>query len=506
MHEEILSVQQRRRWDTFTIKQGGISSLVLMEEASRAFVHLFKERITPTATIHILVGIGNNGGDGLVIARLLHAHGYKVRIYAVGDKSCASPDCLAQWKKNEALSLPTTVVTVRTVFALTDGDVVIDALFGTGLSRALHGLAAQVVQAVCATGTFRVSVDIPSGLFADKSSKGGTVFSADWVITFQTPPLAFFMPENACWVKEWSVTDIGLHTTYPSTVVTPNKWLLEEKIANFLPVRPTFFHKGMAGRGLLIAGSKGMMGAALLAARGSLLAGLGMLHVHVPKGCAHIVHTSLPEAMVYEDEHPHFFTYCEATCSNMNAIALGPGLGQHFPTAAALKHLLRTYQGPLVLDADALNILSTYPELLLDVPKDAILTPHPGEFRRLVGDWQDDFERIEKLRAFSKKHHLTMVLKGAYTSIATPEGTVWFNTTGNAGMSTAGAGDVLTGVILGFLVQGILPWQAALLAVWIHGKAGDRAQHSKGTHALLASDIISHLPDALRAIESENGS
>ena len=501
--EEILSAQQVKAWDAFTIKKQAIAASVLMERAGQAFVRLFRARIGTMRPVHIFAGVGNNGGDGLVVARLLHALGYEVRVYVVGDLSRASPDFIVQWSRSEGAPYPIACVTPTHSFSFSSREVLVDALFGTGLSRPLRGRVAALVHRLNASPALRVSIDRPSGLLAEAASSAGTVFSADWVICFQSPPLSFFMPENTPFVKEWSAVDIGLDGAYLATINTPYRRITVRLVANFLPVRPLSFHKGMAGRGLLIAGCKQMMGAAILSGRASLCSGLGLLTMHVPRGCDAVVQAVLPEAIVHEDEHPHFFTHSALDPNSADALAIGPGLGQNFPTAAALRSLLQRAKKPMVLDADALNLLSVYREMLHEVPKNSILTPHPGEFSRLVGHWHNDFERLENQRAFSSRYQVITLLKGVYTAVTMPDGRVWFNTTGNPGMSTAGTGDVLTGIILGLLAQGIPPEKAVLLAVWLHGQAGDVVRETRGIYALVASDLINYLPSAFRELVDE---
>ena len=385
MCEHILSGEQRRAWDAYTLRECGLSSLSLMEQAAVAFVRLFKTKITRTASVHIFVGTGNNGGDGLVVARLLHAAGYSVAVYEVGERSRATQDCRAQWAQTQSLDFPQHKLNdPHALPSFSEEEVVIDGLLGTGLSRPLRGHLAKIVEQLSDSPAFRVSIDIPSGLLADASS-AARVFAADWVVTFQSPPLAFFMPENAPFVRQWSVVDIGLAAAYPTRLTTPHKLLTQKTLAGILSPLPTFLHKGRAGHALLIAGSAGMMGAALLAAKGALSSGLGRLHVHVPRGCGALVHMARPEAMVCEDEHPQFFSRTTADPTKIDAVAVGPGLGTHFPTVVALKDLLARCRRPVVLDADALNILSAHPELLALVPKNSILTPHPGEFFAVGG-------------------------------------------------------------------------------------------------------------------------
>jgi NAD(P)H-hydrate epimerase len=266
-------------------------------------------------------------------------------------------------------------------------------------------------------------------------------------------------------------------------------------IKAILHERSKFSHKGNFGHALLIAGSYGKMGAAVLSARAAMRSGLGLLTVHIPKSCYEIIQTSVPEAMASVDPSDEWFTSSPVT-KNFDSIGVGPGIGQEKQTAKALKDLLENFSKPIVLDADALNILGANKELQELIPKGSILTPHPKEFERLVGSWDNDFERLQKQIDFSRKTNTIVLLKGANTSISTPEGKVYFNNTGNPGMATGGSGDVLTGLVTGLLAQGYTPEESAILGAWIHGLAGDRAAINKGQETLIASDIIDHLPEA----------
>jgi hydroxyethylthiazole kinase-like uncharacterized protein yjeF len=452
---KLLNAAQIRDWDAFTIANEPISPEGLMERASNAFAKWFVSRFDTNEKIAIVCGKGNNGGDGVVIGRLLAGRGYDVRVFKVGDPLNLGPFTI-----------------------------VVDAIFGSGLSRPAEGVYAQAIQKVNTSNAKKIAVDVPSGLMMDSHSEGDIV-KADYTITFQVPKLAFMMPENAEYVGEWRVVDIGLSPLYKSD--SDNFYV--DHIS--LRKREKFAHKGDFGRALLIAGSLGKMGACVLASRATLRSGVGLLTVHVPKCGYNIIQTSVPEAMATVDVNEDHFSDAGET-QHYNVIGIGPGIGI---TASTISGLRKTLQAgkPMILDADALNILSSSRELLHLIPPGSILTPHPGEFKRLVGEWKNDFERLELQKQLATQTRSVIVLKGAHTSIAAPEGQVFFNSTGNPGMAKGGSGDVLTGVLTGLLSQKYSALEAAIIGVFTHGKAGDIAAGKMGENAVLAGDIVENL-------------
>jgi hydroxyethylthiazole kinase-like uncharacterized protein yjeF len=367
-------------------------------------------------------------------------------------------------------------------------------LFGTGLSRRVEDLQEAVIKKMNDTAAYKIAVDVPSGLQIDKPSVG-TIFKADFTLTFQLPKLAFLLPENFQYVGNWQAARIGLDKKFIDGADT-NYLLLEKKdVKALLKTRNKFDHKGNNGKALLIAGSYGKMGAAVLAARAAMRTGLGLLTTHVPAAGLTIIQNGSPESMASSDAHEHYFT-TTPPCEDVDAVGIGPGIGLHNETKRAFEKLLQQSKKPLVIDADAITLLANHPSLLLLLPPQSILTPHPGEFRRLVGDWANDFDRLEKQRNFSKQIGGIVVLKGAHTSITSPDGKVYFNSNGNPGMATAGSGDVLTGMITSLLAQGYRPLDSAIVGVFLHGCAGDLAARKTGETSLIASDIIDFIPQA----------
>lgn len=469
-----------------------IRSLDLMERAAQAFCTAFAQRYSDREQpVCIFCGPGNNGGDGLAIARILHHEGYHVQVY-----TCAiSPNTSADYQANLKRLPRWNAVAVKTVAEsdpmpeLPEQAIIVDGLFGSGLNRPVEGYWGALLQYVNAQPTRRVAIDIPSGVFADQATTGIS-FHAHHTITFQLPKLAFFFPENEVRIGRWEVVPIGLHA--PTLAETDTTYYYTDKLAAAKLLRPRkrYSHKGTFGHALLICGSYGMIGAAILSTRAGLRSGAGLVTVHLPHTGYAIMQSAVPEAMVSIDRHE--FQWSEVPdLTPFKAIGLGCGIGQKVTTATALRDLLDT-DGlpPLVLDADALNLLSQMDDGLDRVPPGSILTPHPGEFRRLTKSFDNYLEQLHAIRELAKSKKCTFVLKGADTAVAGPDGQIWFNGSGNPGMATAGSGDVLTGLLTGLLAQGYPPEQAAILGVYMHGLAGDLAAQELEHEALLAGDII----------------
>jgi NAD(P)H-hydrate epimerase len=379
-------------------------------------------------------------------------------------------------------------------------DVLIDAIFGSGLSWPVEGIYAQAIEAINASGGIRIAVDIPSGLFADKHSTG-PIIRAHHTVTFQLPKLAFLFPENYPYVGTWHLIDIGLHKIFIREATTAHHYLTKKSVRKILKGRSTFNHKGDFGRGLLIAGSYGKMGACVLAARAALRAGMGLLTVHIPGIGYSILQSTVPEAMASVDDDEKIFSSVPST-ESFDVIGIGPGLGLAKETVAAFTKILASGK-PMVIDADALNILSAHRELLHLIPAGSILTPHPREFERLTSPWKDDYDRLDKQIKLSKDLKSVVILKGAHSSMTTPDGQVYFNSTGNPGMATGGSGDVLTGVLTSLLAQHYTAEEAAILGVFLHGLSGDIAVRDTGMASLIASDLIDFLPMAFKDLARE---
>jgi ADP-dependent NAD(P)H-hydrate dehydratase / NAD(P)H-hydrate epimerase len=498
---KVLSPSQIKALDAHTIENEPIPSIDLMERASRAFVTWLTEHIDASKKTGIVCGTGNNGGDGLAIARMLKDWGYPVKVWIVRGGVAESDD----FKKNLGrIAGKQEIFEIRSESdkGLFSGcDVLIDAIFGSGLSRPVEGIYVQVIRCINSTEALKISVDIPSGLMAELPSSGEIV-RANYTISFQLPKLSFFLPQSYPFIGEWILVDIGLSKSFIKEADASNFQLTRKSVCKILRKRLKFSHKGTYGHALLIAGSRGKMGAAILASRAALRAGAGLLSVRVPQSGYEIIQSSVPEAMADLDAHNDFFTAPVGT-DKFTTIGIGPGLGQDHQTVRALATTLETFAKPMVIDADGLNILGANRELFHLVPSGSILTPHPKEFERLTGSWKNDFERLEKQKELAATLKSVVVLKGAYSSIATPEGNVFFNATGNPGMATGGTGDVLTGVLTGLMAQSYAAQEAATLGVFLHGLAGDIAVSERGINGLIASDIVDFLPNAFRKLSRE---
>ena len=470
-----------------------------MERAAASLVRHFTNEYTNENHVHIFCGQGNNGGDGLAMARMLSNHGYKADVYLLLYSDNKSEDFEANLDR-----LGETDVNIHRIYTKTDlpenplNGIIVDAIFGSGLNRALKDLPAHVVNYINEQECIVISIDIPTGVFADKPVEDPAVM-AHMVYTFQFPKLAFFMPNNGIYIQKWKVLDIGLDSDAIEAVDTVFVYNTLQDMRCIYKKRSRFSHKGSHGHVLLIAGSEGKAGAAILAARATLRSGIGLLTMHLPKNLVIILQIAVPEAMCQADKSTSVLSNAPSL-ENYNAIGIGPGLGQHEETCDMMTDFLKRCKMPVVLDADGLNILALKKELWDDMPEGSILTPHPGEFKRLAGAWKNDFDKLKKQIDISKQRKVVIVLKGAHTSISTPDGMLYFNSTGNHGMATAGSGDSLTGLITGLLAQGYTSVEAARLAVFIHGLAGDLALGNQHPNSLIASDIISQFGHAFQHI------
>ena len=501
---KVLSIDKIRAADAYTIQHEPISSINLMERAASQLFSWITKYVDQTHTFIIFAGSGNNGGDGLALGRLLAKADYKVEIYIIRYNDKTSDDFQVNYKRASAIDSIniSNIKTLDEFPEVEEEDIIIDSIFGSGLTRPIKGFLGGIIKKINESAALKVAIDIPSGIFSDTSSvrNDGAIVRADYTLSFQFPKLAFLMPENDSFVGEWHILDIGLHHQYINSVQTDNFFLVKEDVAPLIKKRSKFSHKGTFGHALLIAGSYGKMGAAILAAEACLRSGVGLLHTHIPKVGYQIMQTALPEAMISLDRYENYFSEVP-DLSVYNAIGIGPGLGMEHQSQMALKLLIQEFSAPMVFDADALNILSENPTWLAFLPGGSILTPHPKEFERLAGKWNDDFERLELQREFAKRHNIYVVLKGAHSSICTPDGKCYFNSTGNPGMATAGSGDLLTGIITGLFAQGYSPGQAAVLGVYLHGLAGDLAEKRKGQEAMIAGDMIKSLGKAWKKIK-----
>ena len=508
---KILTAGEIREADAYTIRHEPIRSIDLMERAAKACTTwirnspLFRH---PKKKAILFCGPGNNGGDGLAIARMLAKLKCRTEVCLVISSGKTSTDFNANLKRLKAIrSVKIHQIKEQIPFAWfepEEGCFIIDALFGSGLNKPVEGPAAEAIRIVNASGLPVIAVDIPSGLPADGNpvQKGDAVIRATHTLTFQTPKLAFLLPENAPFTGDFSVLDIGLDEEFIATRSSKNHFLTMKDIRPMLRSRNKFAHKGTCGHALIVSGSYGKVGAGVLSSRACIATGAGLVTAVIPRCGYNILQSANPEVMV-EDGGAEDFIASVPSPGRFDAIGIGPGIGTSEETRQALKLLIQDVKQPMVLDADALNILSENPTWLSFLPQGSVLTPHPGEFRRLCGSTDNALERLKVQKAFSLKYGVYLVLKGAHTCITTPEGEAWFNSTGNPGMATAGCGDVLTGIITSLLAQGYAPKQAALLGVYLHGLAGDIAAGHLSEESLIARNLIEFLGAAFTFIREK---
>lgn len=498
---KILNTSQIRQLDAYTIEHEPIASIDLMERAAKKCYEWIRRHLKKHRTVHVFCGLGNNGGDGLVIARLLAGTGHKVSAYKILHAEKASEDFLTNEKRLSVVRN----LHLKTLSAgdpmpdIGAGELVVDAMLGSGLTRPLEGLLAKTVQHINAAEATVVAIDFPTGLFCEdnRGNDPRNIIKADYTLSFQVPKLAFMFAANENFLGSWYLIDIGLHQAAMKAADTKYHYLLASDISSIYRPRKKFAHKGHFGHAFLMAGSYGKVGAAVLTARAAVRSGTGLLTLQLPRCGYEVIQTAVPEAMCIPDEHPQFISEV-ADLEGFNVVGVGPGLGTHEQTARALKLLIQNTTVPMLIDADALNILSENPTWCGFLPKGSVFTPHPGEFDRIAGKTTDDFDRLEKAIELAHRFQVHIVLKGAHTVVVCPDGRCFFNSTGNPGMATGGSGDVLTGMILGWLAQNYSTLNSCLLGVYLHGRAGDLAAARKGHEGLTAGDIIDQIPKAIK--------
>jgi NAD(P)H-hydrate epimerase len=503
---KLFTSRQVAELDQFTIQNEPIAAVDLMERASLQVAGWIAREIPNEHLLYFFAGPGNNGGDALAIARMMAELGYQCRLCMLdlGKPLSGAPAINLERLQQQAKVEVTWIASPGQFPEIPDDALVVDGLFGSGLNRPLAGLPAELVNYLNGQVAEILAIDIPSGLFGEDNSDNTleTVIHATYTLTFQFPKLSFFFAENETVLGVWEVLPIGLHEEGIAEKETPFYFLDPLNVAPLLKSRSLFAHKGTFGHGLLIAGAYGKMGAAVLASKACLRSGIGLLTTHVPHSGTPILQTAVPEAMCSIDASDLMFTEFPKP-DQFSAVGVGPGIGTKLNSQRALKELLLAKPEALVLDADALNILAMRREWLDFLPVNSILTPHPLEFERLTGATSDSYSRLKQQQAFSQKYGVLVVLKGGFTSISLPNGEIYFNTTGNPGMATAGSGDVLTGIILGLLAQCYRPKEAALLGVYLHGLAGDLAAGQMGYEALLSGDICTYLGEAFSLLRNE---
>jgi hydroxyethylthiazole kinase-like uncharacterized protein yjeF len=495
---KILSGSQIREADTRTIEKEQISSEMLMERAGIQLFNWLHERLQGApVSIQLFCGIGNNGGDGLVLARHLVEHGYHVEVHLVDYSDKRSKDFLLNLDRiKERKIWPHVINKGSAMPQIHPDDIVVDAIFGTGLNRSPEAWVVSLMQFLNNSKAFILSIDIPSGLLIDKAFENPKgIIKAHFVLTFQHPKLVFFLPQTGLYCEQWVVLDIGLDPEYLSELDVDFELVENRDVYSWYIPRKKFTHKGTYGHALVIGGSYGKIGAVILAAKACLRAGSGLVTVFLPK-CGYIpIQSAVPEVMAITDKDENMLTNLSFELKP-NVVAIGVGIGTAATTAKAFAAFLKENTAPLVIDADGLNLLAKQKSLLKELPPKSILTPHPKELERLIGSWKDDFEKLSIAKEFSKNHDCILVLKGAHT-ITIYKDSGFVNSTGNPGMATAGSGDVLTGIITALVAQGYEHLKAAILGVYLHGLAGDLSIKDSSPEALIASDIIEKMGKAI---------
>jgi ADP-dependent NAD(P)H-hydrate dehydratase / NAD(P)H-hydrate epimerase len=501
---KILLTEQIREADAATIRLEPIAGIDLMERASTACTEWIIEKYTTKESFYIFCGMGNNGGDGLAIGRLLLQRKFSLKIFILKSGSRFSPDCATNLERLKALIHPVFYLNEEKEFpAITPDTIIIDALFGTGLTRPLTGVAASLVKHINHSPATVIAVDLPSGLFPDQSSINSPIINANYTLSFQTYKLAFLMPENEEKVGKVHILPIGINEDFINQTETPFNITDKNIIQQIYRPRKIFSHKGNYGHAILLAGNFGKMGAAVLASKACLHAGTGLLTTAVPREGYEIIQITNPEAMCVVYDKQSMPADLFGSPEKYSSVGIGPGIGTSANSLKILEAMLEWYQRPMVIDADALNLLSVHPELLEKVPPFSMLTPHPKEFERLFGKTISDFERLDLLRDKAKKHQVFILLKGHYSCIACPDGLCFFNPTGNPGMATGGSGDVLTGILTGLMAQGYSSRDTVILGAYLHGMAGDIAAENISQEAMLAGDITGYLGNTFKKIQRE---
>lgn len=500
---KILNPTQLREVETATIKIQDIELINLMERTANATLEWLRKQVEfKQSHFTIICGIGNNGGDGLALGRLLHENGAQIKIY-LQQNNTYSLDNLENQKRLKDLKIPFELFDESTQLEIHPATILIDAIFGYGLNRPIEKEWHPIIQQINQSSNAVISIDVPSGLFCNQlRQETDAVVEADYTLTFQTPKLSLLLPENQKFVGQFAILNIDLEHSVIEQQETPFHYFLDYESRGFYFKRNKFSHKYNYGNTLIIGGSYGKMGAVLMAAKSVLRSGAGLVTAYVPKCGYEIIQTAFPEAMVITDfSEDKIIQFPQV--DEFDTILIGSGMGIDEKTALALEQFLtetNLEDKKIIFDADGLNLLSKNPSLFKHLPKDTILTPHGGELKRLIGDWGNSIEKIEKAKKFSIDNQLIVVSKGAFTQIHLSSGEVYFNSSGNPGMATAGSGDVLAGILLAHRAKGFGAVETALFGTYLHGLAGDIAREQLGEESIIASDLIKYLPLAYKNI------
>ena len=492
---KIFSVSQIKAWDAYTIQNEPVASIDLMQRAAEGCFKWIEKKYDKSFPFAIFCSKGNNGGDGLAIAKLLVENGYPVSVYIIKNNSNGSEDFQTNFERLKQVSNQIYFLEKESSFPELKNKIVIDALFGTGLNKNPTGIFSKIINFINQNSETVVSIDKSSVLLDTE-----TIIKATYTLTFQNQKLAFLMPENESYLGKIILLNIGLSKEFEEQEDAEFEFTDQQMIKKIYRERNSFSNKGNFGYACLLAGSYGMMGAAILSSQACLRSGVGKLTCYTCEVGYNIIQTSVPEAMC--KTFGNNFIVEIKDFKDFDVIGIGPGIGKYFSHKELLQNLFSNFKKPVVIDADALNVLSENNFLYKLIPKGSILTPHPKEFERLFGKTNSDFDRINLALSKAKELNIYIILKGHFTFIATPEEKGFFNSTGNAGMATAGAGDVLTGIITGLLAQNYSSLDACILGVYLHGLAGDIAAEKLSEEALIAGDIIENLGAAFKQIKT----
>ncbi len=497
---KILNAQQIRIIDQKTIKKEPIASIDLMERAAMQCYQWIINQDIEDKQIHIFCGMGNNGGDGLALARLLYLEDFMTGTCIVHFSENMSEDFITNYQRAEEAGIfPQSIHAEDDFPEISKDDIVIDAIFGIGLNKEPKGFTKDLIQHINKSGAYVYAIDVPSGLFINKTVEySETVIKSTKTLTFQTPKLAFLLPDNKDYLDSFMLLDIGLDSELLRAIPSDYHFILNSDVQSLYKKREKYSHKGSYGHAMLIGGSFGKIGAAVLASKAALRIGSGLVTAYIPKCGYLIMQTSIPEVMVEVDAENEieFINYK----TNPTVIGLGMGLGTSEKTVRALGKFLKQNKLPLVIDADGLNIISNNKDYLKLLPENTVLTPHPKELERLIGTWSDDYDKLDKIKTFSTKYKCIVVLKGAHT-VVVQNNQFYFNSTGNPALATAGTGDVLTGMITGLIAQNYSALEAAIFGVFLHGRTADIAEMlTNNFESFIASDIFKFLPNAFTSI------
>ena len=499
---KILNQSQIQEADRQTIRMEPIAPIDLMERAAKACFEWICKHYNMDQKLILLCGTGNNGGDGLALYRMLRQKKYSCTLFEFELGKISSRDY--NLNKSKIAEENFKKLTPESLSQIQKNEVIIDALLGTGINRPVEGSLKRIIQVLNGMPNTILSIDIPTGLFSDFNHENppNGIVQATHTLSFQIPKLAFLLPKYGEKSGHFHLLDIGILPSHLEKVCTPYYYLTAEKAKIHFKAPKKFDHKGSNGNLLLIAGSKGKMGAAILAARAALRTGAGKLSVLTPKCGIDILQNTIPEAVIETNQGVDSISGYYGL--NYSIISIGPGMGTNSEAKKYLESVLISSSAQMVIDADAINIIAEHPKLKKMLPKNTIITPHPKEFERLVGSWKTEQEKLKLLNQFSVNYNIICVLKGAYSAIALPDGDIWFNSSGNPAMATAGSGDVLTGIIGGLLAKGYKPIEASQMGVFAHGYSADILCESISPAFMLASDLIMGLNSVWRKFENES--